>query len=875
MDATAYTADQIAGMCKNARPDGDGFKACCPAHDDNNPSLAISRGEDGRILLHCFAGCDTRSVVSALGISLADLMPGKGRPTAPAGRKSRSAQKYATAEAAIAAVKRRYGFIKGDDGKFRQATLTGSWDYYNSSGEHVSTILRIDGGGKKEYPCVSCIEGVWVNKAMPKPRPLFALQSLRENRGKAIAVAEGEKCAGILAGLGLLATTSSGGADAAGDSDWSPCAGRDVVIFPDAGAPGRRYRDKVIANIAALTPPPRIKVVELPGLADGEDVEQFLARGGTVESLRQLAKAAHAIELDTPDPAPEWAAFPTHLLPNAVALFVQETAAALGCDESMVALPVLTVLGGAIGTTRCIQLKESWRELAIIWSMLIAPSGSLKSPAHDAATVPLTMAEIRKANEHKAAIAAYRRELREFKKAGEAGDPPEAPIPVRFIVSDCTIEALAPILENNPRGLALLRDELSALVSGFNQYKAAGGADAAAWLELHRGGRLRIDRKTGEKRTIAVPRAAVSIGGTSQPRVMRETFQDEHWNSGLVARFLMAHPPTRKKRWTELVPSRETKDAYGRLVNSLLELHPVLGEDDEPEPMPLTVWGDARTAWATWYDRHAERQADASTDQEAAGLSKLEAYAARLALIFQLCHDRTATSVGPDCIRRGCAMADWFANEMARVYLEIGDAADEAPEDGARRKLVAFIERKGGSVSVRDLSRGPREFRTGAREALQALADAGVGTWGYPSPQNVGGRPSERFTLNGAGDKTRPDAPIPPAVGDDTPSRDSGNGGFGFVATKAASGKSPGEDRDHKPPADIAIVELDEEFTHNVASEKPASLNGGDETESLAGDANAGGFVAARGGKQAELDGFVTTIPEVDRVNRVLDWATH
>lgn len=49
--------------------------ACCPAHDDRSPSLTIAEGDDGRILLHCFGGCDPSNVVGAVGLSLSDLMP--------------------------------------------------------------------------------------------------------------------------------------------------------------------------------------------------------------------------------------------------------------------------------------------------------------------------------------------------------------------------------------------------------------------------------------------------------------------------------------------------------------------------------------------------------------------------------------------------------------------------------------------------------------------------------------------------------------------------------------------------------------------------------------------------------------------------------
>ncbi|SET27912.1 CHC2 zinc finger [Nitrosomonas marina] len=52
----------------------DRFIACCPAHHDKNPSLAI-RTNGGVILLKCFAGCSTFEIVSSIGMVLAELFP--------------------------------------------------------------------------------------------------------------------------------------------------------------------------------------------------------------------------------------------------------------------------------------------------------------------------------------------------------------------------------------------------------------------------------------------------------------------------------------------------------------------------------------------------------------------------------------------------------------------------------------------------------------------------------------------------------------------------------------------------------------------------------------------------------------------------------
>lgn len=53
------------------------FQSCCPAHEDNSPSLKIDVTHDGRILLHCFAGCDVHEICSASNIHITDLFPDK------------------------------------------------------------------------------------------------------------------------------------------------------------------------------------------------------------------------------------------------------------------------------------------------------------------------------------------------------------------------------------------------------------------------------------------------------------------------------------------------------------------------------------------------------------------------------------------------------------------------------------------------------------------------------------------------------------------------------------------------------------------------------------------------------------------------------
>ena len=70
------TAEALARLTR-ARSIGKGkWVARCPAHRDRNPSLSIGIGKDGRVLVHCFAGCRHTAVLEALGLCERDLFDG-------------------------------------------------------------------------------------------------------------------------------------------------------------------------------------------------------------------------------------------------------------------------------------------------------------------------------------------------------------------------------------------------------------------------------------------------------------------------------------------------------------------------------------------------------------------------------------------------------------------------------------------------------------------------------------------------------------------------------------------------------------------------------------------------------------------------------
>lgn len=67
---TAY--ERLLDRLEGVRRNGTGAMARCPAHDDHTPSLSL-KAIEGRVLIHCHAGCDPRDILAALDMGWADL----------------------------------------------------------------------------------------------------------------------------------------------------------------------------------------------------------------------------------------------------------------------------------------------------------------------------------------------------------------------------------------------------------------------------------------------------------------------------------------------------------------------------------------------------------------------------------------------------------------------------------------------------------------------------------------------------------------------------------------------------------------------------------------------------------------------------------
>ena len=240
------SAAEIAAALGGSRREGAGWRCRCPAHDDDDPSLAITE-RDGKTLLVCRAGCDQKAVIDAL--RQRDLWPALSER-----KESRIVTAYSYRDDAGAL---RYQVVRLRDPKdFRQRRPNGAHDAFEWN----------------------------MNGVAPLP---YRLPDLLADPDAMVFIVEGEKDCDNLAEIGVIATTNHGGAGKwrAEISRW--LAGRHVVILPDNDDAGRSHAQDVAQKLAGVAA--SIRVLELPGLPSKGDVSDWLAAGGTADTLERLA----------------------------------------------------------------------------------------------------------------------------------------------------------------------------------------------------------------------------------------------------------------------------------------------------------------------------------------------------------------------------------------------------------------------------------------------------------------------------------------------------------------------------------------------------------------------------------------------------------
>jgi DNA polymerase-1 len=540
-----------------------------------------------------------------------------------------------------------------------------------------------------------------------------------------------------------------------------------IYVVEEMDGAGESCVENVRQRLGELGWKGTLKVVRL-GAKDASDLH-CQDPGAFLDRWKQaLARAEPVSVAAGRPPVPRvspFLPFPVSALPEPVGSYVSESAAALGCDPSYIALPVLAVLGSLIGPARLLRLKRTWEESAVIWSVVVGDSGTLKTPAFKKAVGHLYRLQRKLMLEYREKLKDYRRELEAYKERKKEArknqeeideEPPEKPRLERVVCSDVTIEKLAQVLDDHPRRPLVARDELAGWIGSFTQYKQKGGTDLPNWLSMHQAGTVLVDRKTGDRTTMFIENAAVSVTGGIQPGTLTRALTPEYREAGLPARVLFAMPPRLAKRWTEDDVSPEAVTTYENLLDRLAALEVETDQDGGPAPRVVCLSPEAKRCWVSFYDEWAVEQAAVAGDL-APAFSKLEAYAARFALIFHVVVNAHKVGADPlegpgdadvlavESMEAGITLARWFAREARRVYASLSETAAEKDT----RQLIEFIQGKGGKVTARVLQRSnPGRYRTAdeAEARLNELVSAGLARCEETPSTAKGGRPT-RFCV--------------------------------------------------------------------------------------------------------------------------------
>ena len=243
IEPSPQSASQLAQSIASVRggaisKTSTGFTCRCPAHDDHTPSLSVSDGPDGRVLLHCHAGCSQESVISALrdlGLWHQAKLSAVPIPMTP----------------------------RGIHRKWKDKTLTRWWEYVSPDGEIKGYTARYDDASGKDvipYFKFDPKKGWAAGYPDDSPRMLYGLTSLASPG--TVWITEGEKAADAVIRRGAACVSSPGGAKAPEKADWGAISGRDVVIWPDFDDPGKGYAKRIIAILRKTDAAIRVVDVE-------------------------------------------------------------------------------------------------------------------------------------------------------------------------------------------------------------------------------------------------------------------------------------------------------------------------------------------------------------------------------------------------------------------------------------------------------------------------------------------------------------------------------------------------------------------------------------------------------------------------------------
>ncbi len=414
--------------------------------------------------------------------------------------------------------------------------------------------------------------------------------------------------------------------------------------------------------------------------------------------------------------------FDFELLPEALRPWVADIAHRVQCPPDFPAvgavIALATVLGRKIGIHP--KRQDDWLEVPNLWGAIVGKPGVMKSPALRASLQPLQRLETTASNGFTEQYADWERggELHKLKmesrkvtikaklkKGNDVGidDMPSAytegePMQKRYIVNDCTVEALGVILQANPNGVLAYRDELIGLLKSLDKEGNEGargffltgwnGKDPYTFDRIGRGFNLRIDA------------CCLSLLGSIQPSVIGEYLRQtvaSNGGDGLISRFQLLVWPDISSDWVNVDqwPDTEARAAAVATFERLDALDPVaigaigaIGANFDKEGVPyLHFDAQAQLVFDTWLGSLETRiRSDSDHDAITTHLSKYRKLVPALALLFHLA-DNTSSAIGTTALYRALSWAQYLESHARRAYASVMQT-----EIAGARALLKHIE---------------------------------------------------------------------------------------------------------------------------------------------------------------------------------------
>ena len=296
---------------------------------------------------------------------------------------------------------------------------------------------------------------------------------------------------------------------------------------------------------------------------------------------------------------------------------------------------LLSAVATAIGNSCRIRIKGEWKTSPSIYMMLVGRPGLGKTP-------PLGFL-YRPIREHDRMYEKYNEEWNAYEKAlassgnrrgGEVEDCTllRKPQLVTTVISDFTPEAMMSIHQHNPRGIALVVDEIRSLFNSVKRYNNRNNL-IEDLLTAYSGQPLKVIRKS-EARPILIKNPCINIIGSVQTNLLPEIFRAEYMANGLLDRFLFVYPKDRRisgwKRNDGTIARPDLVGQWREVLDRIVNL-------PYPTEAVLNMADDAEAYFYNWYNGIIEEVNAIEDDAEVESRKmKLSGNASRLSLVFQV-----------------------------------------------------------------------------------------------------------------------------------------------------------------------------------------------------------------------------------------------